>query len=107
MPTATSLALEGHDVDRTDLLLALLAELDGQVTGWPSGRQADEGLRAAYVDHCVDARPHVGSALPSGETVDRTAVDVDSGGRLVVETRTGPTSSRCGRCRSRPTGRVT
>jgi BirA family biotin operon repressor/biotin-[acetyl-CoA-carboxylase] ligase len=96
VPTATSLAIEGLDVDRTDLLLAFLAELDRHVAAWSAGRIADAGLRAAYVEGCSTLGRDVRVDLPSGETVTGRAVDIDEGGRLVVATGSGNTAIGAG-----------
>jgi BirA family biotin operon repressor/biotin-[acetyl-CoA-carboxylase] ligase len=96
VPTATSLALQGHEVDRTDLLLAFLVELDAQVASWSSGREADPALREAYVDRCATLGEDVRVDLPSGATVEGRAVDVDDGGRLVVDTGDGRTAVGAG-----------
>lgn len=94
VPTATSLSLAGHDVDRTDLLVDLLTELD-RVTGvWAGGAVEDELLRSAYTRRCATVGQLVRVELPSGETLSGTAVDVDLGGRLVV--RSGGTTTVVG-----------
>jgi len=96
VPTATSLAIEGHDVDRTDLLLAFLTQLERHVAAWSAGRIADAGLRAAYVEGSSTLGQDVRVDLPSGETVTGRAVDIDEGGRLVVETGGGNTAIAAG-----------
>jgi BirA family biotin operon repressor/biotin-[acetyl-CoA-carboxylase] ligase len=96
VPTATSLAVEGYDVDRTDLLVTFLTALDARLAAWASGRDADAAIRAAYVDRCSTIGRDVEVALPGGETLTGRAVDVDEGGRLVVETGAGATSVGAG-----------
>jgi BirA family biotin operon repressor/biotin-[acetyl-CoA-carboxylase] ligase len=96
VPTATSLAIEGYDVDRTDLLLAFLTQLERHVAAWSAGRIADAGLRAAYVEGCSTLGRDVRAELPSGETVTGRAIDIDEGGRLVVETADGNTAIGAG-----------
>jgi len=96
VPTATSLAIEGHDVDRTDLLLAFLAALERHVAAWSAGRIADAGLRAAYVEGSSTLGRDVQVDIPSGETVSGRAIDIDEGGRLVVETSAGNTAVAAG-----------
>jgi BirA family biotin operon repressor/biotin-[acetyl-CoA-carboxylase] ligase len=96
VPTATSLAVAGHDVDRTELLLRFLRELERELSRWARGRDADPDLRAAYVERCMTIGRDVEVALPSGETIAGRALDVDEGGRLVVQTETGTTAVGAG-----------
>lgn len=84
VPTATSLVVAGHDVDRTDLLAGILGELDRSYTNWTRSRSGDEMLRTAYLRRCATIGQMVRVELPSGESVTGTAVDVDHAGRLVV-----------------------
>jgi BirA family biotin operon repressor/biotin-[acetyl-CoA-carboxylase] ligase len=86
VPTATSLAMEGVDVERGALLAAVLAELPGVLEQW--GEDTD-GLRTAYVDNCVTLGHVVKVSLPTGETLTGRAVGVDEEGRLDVETDDG------------------
>ncbi len=85
VPTATSLFLAGHDVDRTDLLVELLVELDRVYAVWCGGSTDDELLRSTYTHRCATIGQLVRVDLPSGETLSGTAVDVDLAGRLVVQ----------------------
>lgn len=85
VPHATSLALAGAgEVDRAELLGALVAELDLRLEAWGRG----EDLRPAYLERCVTPGQEVTVAVPGGEVRGR-ATDVDEGGCLVVETATG------------------
>ncbi len=85
VPEATSLALvAGQPVDRAALLGALLVELAGRYDEWRSGGD----LRGAYLELCGTPGQDVRVAVPGGEVVGR-AVDVDTGGRLVVRTEAG------------------
>ncbi len=84
VPTATSLAIAGHHVDRTDLLAGILAELDRTYANWTQSRPGDEMLRTAYLRRCATIGQLVRVDLPSGESLTGTAVDVDHAGRLVV-----------------------
>lgn len=84
VPTATSLAIAGHDRDRTDLLIEILVELDRQYAAWSSPGAGDELLRSSYSRHCATIGQLVRVELPGGDSFTGTAVDVDRSGRLVV-----------------------
>lgn len=84
VPTATSLAVAGHQVDRTDLLAEILGELERTYTNWTQSSPGDEMLRTAYLRRCATIGQLVRVDLPSGESLTGTAVDVDHAGRLVV-----------------------
>ncbi len=84
VPTATSLTVAGLDVDRTDLLLRILAELARIYVNWNRSRPGDDLLRTAYLRRCATIGQLVRVDLPSGESLTGTAVDVDHAGRLVV-----------------------
>jgi BirA family transcriptional regulator, biotin operon repressor / biotin---[acetyl-CoA-carboxylase] ligase len=96
--TASSLALEGApDVDRTDLLGAILSALDTRVAQWVDcrGDAAACGLAAAYAEHCrTIGRPVrvtlAGGAALEGEALEGEATGVDELGRLLVRTADGP-----------------
>ncbi|MBB6628963.1 biotin--[acetyl-CoA-carboxylase] ligase [Nocardioides sp. KIGAM211] len=92
--TATSLALEGVDVDRSDLLLALVARLLGEYAAW----QRDPGttLRAAYEQACVTIGREVRVELPTGAPLTGTATGIDAGGRLLVRGPDGETAVGAG-----------
>lgn len=83
--TATSLAVEGHDVEREVLLAAILASLRSArgLLGDPAG------LRAAYLDLCVTVGQQVRAELPGGGRLLGEAVGVDGVGRLVVRGEAG------------------
>lgn len=85
--TATSLALEGVEVDRTELLLALLGRLEKEYAAW----QRDDGdeLRTAYARACVTLGLEVRVDLPSGEPLTGRATGIDPGGRLLVRAARG------------------
>lgn len=91
VPTATSLHLAGHEVDRTELLLAVLAELDRRYGTWAHSGAQDPLLHTAYQRVCATIGQLVRVELPAGESFTGTAVDVDETGRLVV--RTGGTTT--------------
>jgi BirA family biotin operon repressor/biotin-[acetyl-CoA-carboxylase] ligase len=84
---ATSLALEGAAVDRTDLLSALLRSLRTEYDAFQRGELA--ALRTAYTASCATVGREVRVELPSGETLTGEATGIDEGGRLLVATRTG------------------
>ncbi|WP_299051087.1 biotin--[acetyl-CoA-carboxylase] ligase [uncultured Nocardioides sp.] len=85
VPHATSLLLAGGPVpDREDLLLSVLAELAAAYDAWraePTGSR----LRASYAAACTTVGRRVRVELPVGPPLVGTAVDVDPGGRLVVD----------------------
>ncbi|MDQ1659663.1 MAG: BirA family transcriptional regulator [Cryptosporangiaceae bacterium] len=85
---ATSLAVEkAACVDRDTLLRAILREVAGDYELWrDSGGDPDgSGLRAVYAESCGTLGQHVTVELPSGSVLVGEAVDVDGGGRLVVD----------------------
>jgi BirA family biotin operon repressor/biotin-[acetyl-CoA-carboxylase] ligase len=85
--TATSLAVEGIEADRTDLLGALLGalrtEYDALLRGGPGQ------LRTAYAGACATVGREVRVELPAGATLSGRATGIDEGGRLLVETASG------------------
>jgi BirA family biotin operon repressor/biotin-[acetyl-CoA-carboxylase] ligase len=92
VPTATSLALaRAVSLDRTDLLIAILARLDARYTEWAvaAGDAAASGLAAAYRAACATIGRQVRVALGDGRVVEGDAVDVDDIGRLLVRTADG------------------
>ena len=85
--TATSVALEaGGPVDRTDLLVELLAELDATFTAWQdrAGTTGPDELVAAYTDACVTLGRGVRVELPGTRDLLGRATTIDAAGRLVV-----------------------
>jgi BirA family biotin operon repressor/biotin-[acetyl-CoA-carboxylase] ligase len=84
--TATSLAVAGAgDIDRTSLLLSLLAALGRRYDAWTrSAGDPALGVLAEYRRHCVTIGQPVRVHLPSGEVIEGTAVAVDRDGALVV-----------------------
>ena len=86
VPTATSLALCGADVERADVLLAVLARLDARYAQWAdvNGDAEAAGLAAAYRERCATIGSEV-SVATGGQEVRGSAVDVDPAGRLVLE----------------------
>lgn len=91
---ATSLAVAGAtNLDRQQLLVASLRELEGWYRRWrAAGGDADGcGLRAAYLRACDTVGRRVRVLLPGGGELSGTAIRVDSDGRLVVRRRDGDT----------------
>jgi BirA family transcriptional regulator, biotin operon repressor / biotin---[acetyl-CoA-carboxylase] ligase len=88
--TATSLALAlGADVDREDVLVAVLLGLAGWLHEWrAAGGDADAGaegsLRSAYRARSATLDQAVRVVLPGDRVLEGTAVDVDRQGRLVL-----------------------
>lgn len=90
VPSATSLLVAGNGngaVDRTALLVEILADLDVLVRRW----EADEvdGLREEYAAACATLHRRVRAELPGGTHLEGDAVGIDDGGSLVVETVSG------------------
>ena len=79
---ATSLAVQGLDVDRTDLLSALLERLRVEYDAFERGELA--ALRAAYTGACATVGREVRVELPTGRTLEGEATGIDEGGRLLV-----------------------
>ncbi len=98
VPTATSLALEsGQPVDRTEVLVEVLNALREAYTAWEAGEDAG-GMRLAesYTAACVTIGQDVRVELPDGSTLEGRAVEIDPGGRLVVEGPEGRTPVAAG-----------
>jgi BirA family transcriptional regulator, biotin operon repressor / biotin---[acetyl-CoA-carboxylase] ligase len=97
VPTATSLGIElGRPVERTGVLLEVLAELRGMYAAWAPDPGGDPNLRAAYARHCSTLGRQVRVELPGGAVLQGTARDIDHLGRLVVETVRGTTAVGAG-----------
>jgi BirA family biotin operon repressor/biotin-[acetyl-CoA-carboxylase] ligase len=90
---ATSLRLEGADVARADVLVALLRRLIADERDWRAvDGDADLcGLRDRYRAACATLRSAVRIDQPGAERIVGTAVDVDHAGRLVVRAESGAT----------------
>lgn len=81
VPTATSLSLQGVDVDRDvvrDAVLAALGERYRLLQADPAA------IRVAYLAACGTVGSAVRVHLPDGSTLEGDATDVDEHGRLVV-----------------------
>jgi BirA family biotin operon repressor/biotin-[acetyl-CoA-carboxylase] ligase len=89
-PDASSLQLEsGTPVDRQALLLAVLRSIASAYTAWVAAGGTPVGVLARYRAMSATVGRSVRVALPTGETLTGAAVDVDDGGRLVVDTADG------------------
>jgi BirA family biotin operon repressor/biotin-[acetyl-CoA-carboxylase] ligase len=86
--SATSLVLcAGNDVDRTDLLVAILSRLDSRVAQWTDvGGDAEAcGLAADYRAVCATLGRTVSVTTTAGTSVVGEARGIDSDGRLQVD----------------------
>lgn len=94
-PAATCLAAEhaghgghgGHgEIDRTTVLVAVLRHLAEREARWRAhaGDPDRSGLRADYRRACRSLGAPVRVGLPDGRTLDGTAEDVDTDGRLLL-----------------------
>lgn len=81
VPQSTSLALEGVDIDRTELLLSLLRGLH---VSWRRWLDEPSWLRPAYADACATVGRRVRADLPGGASLDGVAEGLDEAGRLLV-----------------------
>jgi BirA family biotin operon repressor/biotin-[acetyl-CoA-carboxylase] ligase len=85
--TATSLLLEGHrELDRAELLVAFLGRFDGLYTAWQAhgGDAGSSGLATGYRAACATLGSEVSVEL-STHTLFGRALDLDDGGRLLVQ----------------------
>jgi BirA family biotin operon repressor/biotin-[acetyl-CoA-carboxylase] ligase len=89
---ATSLLAEGADLDRGEVLVALLRQLLADEAAWRAagGDPEASGLRADYRAGCATLGVRVRIELPGGPLTG-TALDVDAGGRLLVRDDGGGT----------------
>lgn len=81
--TATSLAIEGGSLDRTQLIIDLVGALERQLGHWYSGH-----TRSQYVAECDTIGRRVRVVLPAGEELIGIAEAIDESGHLVVDGRT-------------------
>jgi BirA family biotin operon repressor/biotin-[acetyl-CoA-carboxylase] ligase len=90
--SAISLALTGLDaVDRSALLIAILARLDARCAQWSDcgGDAAACGLAASYAAACATIGRQVRVTLAADAPLEGEAIAVDEIGRLVVRTTDG------------------
>lgn len=95
---ATSLALEGADADRTELLAGLLDRVERWYARWSEagGDPSASGLAAAYAARCESLGRQVTVSMPDGTAVRGLADRIDADGRLRVETGDGAVSVAAG-----------
>lgn len=87
---ATSLVLErGAPVDRQALLLAVLRAVAEAYVDWVDAGGSPTAVLPRYRALSATLGRPVRVELPSGEALVGTAVEVDDGGRLVVDTPAG------------------
>jgi BirA family transcriptional regulator, biotin operon repressor / biotin---[acetyl-CoA-carboxylase] ligase len=95
LPIATAISLEllgAGDVDRSQLLAAVLGEIERWYRRWTGARPGDAdscGLRQAYLRLSATAGRPVQVQLPGGRLLTGIARDVDAVGRLLVESAGG------------------
>ncbi|MCR2793731.1 biotin--[acetyl-CoA-carboxylase] ligase [Microbacterium sp. zg.Y625] len=87
VPTATSFAAVGVDVDLDDLLARYLRHLDEQLAALAGtgGDAAASGVRAEVEERCDTIGRDVSVSMPDGGVLVGRAVRLDADGRLVVE----------------------
>lgn len=87
---ATSLAAEGAEVDRDELLTALLTNFASTEDLWRrTASKTDGALLDRYRKLCSTLGNRVRVELGGGRTLEGTARDVDADGRLIVRDRDG------------------
>lgn len=88
LPVATATSLELHgagDTDRTELLAAILGQLEAWYSRWRRTGDADVcGLRAAYLGLSATVGGQVRAELPGGRVLEGAAFGVDGSGRLLI-----------------------
>ncbi len=83
-PAATSMAIEGSDVQRQDLLVDILTTLYSAVADLR--REGGSMAMDAYRERCLTIGRDVEVSLPTGETLSGRAVGVGDDGHLHVRT---------------------
>jgi BirA family transcriptional regulator, biotin operon repressor / biotin---[acetyl-CoA-carboxylase] ligase len=81
VPEASSVLLEGGNVDRAGLLAALLAALQVRVAQWRSG---DAALASDYREACISIGRLVEVLLPNGSELRGMVAGIDDQGHLLV-----------------------
>ncbi len=88
VPHAISLTLAGAgEVDRDELVLAMLRAFAGHFTRWRAANWDIEVVAAAYRDRCATLGAQVRAELPGGNVLTGVATDVDAFGRLLIGDR--------------------
>lgn len=86
VPTATSFAAHGVDVDEDRLLTAYLERLEALLSALLAGGGAvASGLHDAVTARCATLGQAVRVSLPAGRTLEGTATALDAEGRLLVD----------------------
>lgn len=86
LPTATSFAALGADVDEDRLLSMYLRTLDEYLVALTASEDAvASGLHGAVSARCATLGQRVRVSLPAGATLEGTASAIDAEGRLLVE----------------------
>ena len=93
VPTATSLALAGHPMDRTTLFGDVIRSLRSALGEFSSSPRTFVEL---YRSRSATLHRDVRVALPGDRTVEGRVVDLDRYGRLVLETGDGPLTLSAG-----------
>ncbi|MFD3510565.1 biotin--[acetyl-CoA-carboxylase] ligase [Nocardia sp. NPDC058666] len=84
---ATSLSLAGAQVDRTELVAAILAEFARRFTAWELSGWNTTELIAEYRQRCATIGVDVRAELPGGTVLTGVATGVDDTGRLLIGDR--------------------
>lgn len=102
VPTATSLALAAAElgvpgmlISRTTLITHILVSLERILQHWTTVGQ-DGPLAVAYRERCSTIGRHVLVMLAGDRSVEGVAESVDTSGRLVLSTPTGPQAFSAG-----------
>ncbi len=89
-PNATSLAVLGAaNLDRGQLVGAVLRELRRRIDGLTSAGGADDALLARYTASSLTIAQRVRATLPGEREVTGDALGIDDQGRLRIDTGTG------------------
>ena len=86
VPRATSTHLEGVELRREELLVAVLDHLRERYLTWQlaGGDVERAGLSEAYAERCLTLGSRVRATLPGDVVLEATAIGMDLEGRLVL-----------------------
>ncbi|MDG4664260.1 biotin--[acetyl-CoA-carboxylase] ligase [Mycobacterium sp. 236(2023)] len=84
-PNAVSLAMLGHDADRTELAGKLLQELGRLVGRWRAAAGDDSQLAAEYREVSTTIGTRVRALLPGDSQIIGVATGIDDSGRLQID----------------------